>query len=678
MIEKSLALFGLETADGIYYTLHAQLLDTGYPWFTVLVDYKNTSCVLHQKNLSHLCTLLKQATYPESTVHPLFLSIVEILGTNPDASYFTLTSFWQEIDILFTTTHERKFVCFQLLLLILPYLAPAHVPLVLTPNFLKCYINTLSNKKSLLHPQAKLITAALIASSKDPQVGLGIVSTLHAKGLHSFDGLTKTKTIEGILSKLNVDAIESYVSHLKTLCTSDNLTKWAVEQMSLLIRNGAIIKDEGYISSILSFVVESAFFTSSSKFVREKVFSILGHLASLTLVKIDTELEGEELRKATLIAKRSRGLRADGSSWFAFTLSTLLDLKSKKSLSVPLDESTTAALDAVLAALKALDGSSTEVESIRLLMQHTALDLHSDPLLAETALDLAQVSARLFSASNSKKRKNADEPEPILVLVDLLIAQLVKDSATVRMIAQRVFVAFGERVGIEGLGLIFGVLEAGDGALGHEELFDEEEAASSESGSGSDDESEEQEEDEVDLEIENEKLREKIIAAMHTGAPEVEEELPDLDDEQMSSFDATLSTIFAQKKTIAQEKKSAKVTVSHFKLRVLDVLDDFVKMEVHPFEIMKHLIPLYASLSTSRDNASLHSKIGSVLTKISKCKEIQVDATEALEMLGSLHAKLKKCNLIMAKVYSSLSLFIVKSLSGSEEPHAKKSNVRCK
>lgn len=56
---------------------------------------------------------------------------------------------------LFTSSHERKYVGFKLLEALLPSLSVGEVPLVFSPNLLRCLVNNASSQENYLHPAAK-------------------------------------------------------------------------------------------------------------------------------------------------------------------------------------------------------------------------------------------------------------------------------------------------------------------------------------------------------------------------------------------------------------------------------------------------------------------------------------------------------------------------------------------
>ena len=58
-------------------------------------------------------------------------------------------------DSLFTSSHERKYVGFQLLEMVLPSLSVGEVPLVFSTNLLRCVVNNASSQENYLHPAAK-------------------------------------------------------------------------------------------------------------------------------------------------------------------------------------------------------------------------------------------------------------------------------------------------------------------------------------------------------------------------------------------------------------------------------------------------------------------------------------------------------------------------------------------
>jgi DNA polymerase phi len=673
MIAKCLEMLPVDSPEWLYFIMEAQSLKVELDW--VLEGFAKPK-LLHFKNLKRFCSILKLAPYPEGIIHPIFESLIKILLNSQEKKFFTISCFWNEMDSCFLETHERKFLCFQILQLMLPSLTHLHIPLILTPKFLKCYINTLSNKNTLLYAQARNITKSLISVSKDPKVGLGIVSVLMERKLYSFDAVTKTKMVEDILSSLDLESIQEYASQLINMsmeAINENVTKWSVEQLSLLIRNGGIIKHENYIRAILNHFVKFGFFenglsNSTTSFFREKLLSILGYLMNTSLgSKRDLTKNKEELRKIALESRKTRGKLQDGSTWFDYVLETLLKLKNDGILIKKGSEQVQDGIKVLIKNLEQLSklDKNSENESMRMLMAYTLIELHQDN--SDLFQDLSEIFKQIYNNPVTLKRKKSKEA--LGVLVDILLSMLSKDSSTVRHVAMEVFGAFLAKFDKDGIDLMFGVIEASEGNVGHDELFEEIEGEDD----GSDSEDNESEasdevsemETEVDVVSQNDILHDVITKAMKEKI-EDEDKLPDLDDDEMTAFDTHLSQIFSQKKQIGKEQKITKITVQHFKLRVLDIVDEFVTHNHEIIHILQKLLPIYET-TVSKDNLAINQKVSGILRRICKSKmDIDDNDKESIKLLGELllgiHSKLRKCSLNMTQVYNSLSLFISKNI----------------
>jgi DNA polymerase phi len=91
------------------------------------------------------------------------------------------------------------------------------MPLIFTPNFMRCWINNLSSPDRYLHKVAQQI-AKLVQDviKENPKVGFTLLSQLVGKhGRPDFDKVTKTKTVEGIMGALNGEGVAEFVTYLQ-------------------------------------------------------------------------------------------------------------------------------------------------------------------------------------------------------------------------------------------------------------------------------------------------------------------------------------------------------------------------------------------------------------------------------------------------------------------------------
>lgn len=135
-----------------------------------------------------------------------------------------------------SASNERKYWGFVIVQRVLPRVKAADLPMLFTKNFMRTWINHLSHFDRHLHSFAKQIaspdTSYLLLSvyadcqvlqakeivsvvQKDPTHGFAFV--LQLTGVHGsqqFDKLTKTTTVESILTRMSAEDIKNYIAHL--------------------------------------------------------------------------------------------------------------------------------------------------------------------------------------------------------------------------------------------------------------------------------------------------------------------------------------------------------------------------------------------------------------------------------------------------------------------------------
>ncbi|KAJ3356665.1 Myb-binding protein 1A, partial [Kappamyces sp. JEL0680] len=210
---------------------------------------------------------------------------------------------------------------------------------------------------------------------------------------------------------------------------------------------------------------------------------------------------------------------------------------------------------------------------------------------------------------------------------------------------------------------------------GAEELFEDEEVEAEEIDDEDESSEEESDDDDENTEPVDEELRSKIQAAL---AVDVEEDLDDLDDDAMEAFDSKLAEIFSQRKAMKSVKKETKESVLHFKLRVVDLLDTFLKATVRTPLFVSAIQPiaeLYIASINSEDEKLLHNKIGALITnRICSAKELpQLSSVD--EVIGALEKVHQWCSKMgQNDVLAKLSLFLVKVAihTTNDQPSPKK------
>ncbi|KAI1788483.1 DNA polymerase phi-domain-containing protein [Ganoderma leucocontextum] len=641
-----------------------------------------------------------------------------------------------------TSSPERKYWGFQVFQKVLPRVSADDMPMLFTKNFMRSWINHLSNSDRYLHKAARQVaTDVQNVVKSNPTIGFSLI--LQLTGVHGsrqFDRLTKTKTVEAILTSMDDTGIQSYIAYLlkqvdeEPSASVDTETDfqavntrraWIIDQLAALVRNGAIPKSDAWIQTILDWLAVHGLFIITKKAEKSAISALRSVpspafseelrrncrerlLACLADLTVQTTLIKEDTKSSKVAAVAS-----DGRFWVSRVLSTIeqleKDTKHVKPLSEPDEEEVEQRqkLHEILARLKdAPEDRREAARGVELLLSATVLHAYcaeeddADPEPLENCLDGA---SRMFPAEAKKgkkgrkssgapgedKGKEKEVPEPVDVLVDTIIGFLEKGTAYMRAVANQVFALLAGAVQASTIDLILTQLERRDPdeLVADEEdveMDDEEEdvdGEEDESGSSSSSSSAEEDEDEDGDEEANLELRRKIEEALRvngisaaTGDSDSESEEELMDDEQMLAIDEQLSAAF---KARAAEKRHGKDVdaqreATHFKNRVLDLIDIFVKK--HPANplIVRLIFPLVELIvSTGPDEKQLSDKATGILrNRIGKSKESPngVSKEDAAKTLEELHILARKASTpdVLATL-NQCSLYLSKVLLHAEE-----------
>lgn len=149
-------------------------------------------------------------------------------------------------------------------------------------------MNNLSSPDRYLHKAAIGIAKQVQdVVKKNPKVGFTLLSTLVGKhGRPDFDKVTKTKTVESIMSGMDGEGAGEYVAYLQGIVLAgenpqrwadyiaesdmvdgrsagtaiEDRRHWALDQLLALCRNGSVPKTDAWVSSVLDFLLVHGFF----------------------------------------------------------------------------------------------------------------------------------------------------------------------------------------------------------------------------------------------------------------------------------------------------------------------------------------------------------------------------------------------------------------------------------
>lgn len=230
--------------------------------------------------------------------------------------------------------------------------------------------------------------------------------------------------------------------------------------------------------------------------------------------------------------------------------------------------------------------------------------------------------------------------------------------------------------------------------MGADDEDDDEDDEGGDDDEEEDDGGEDEDEDESEAdEPEDPELRRKITEVLRangieaaTGDSDEESEEEEMDDDQMMAIDDQLAQIFKESRKgkskggfpcIHSYVSHARLTfcldenaqreATHFKNRILDLLDIFIKRQPTSPHVLRLIIPLVdLVLGSGSDEQQLSDKTGGLLrSRVGKLKDVPtaVDVNEVTPILEELHTRARKVHSSDAlAIISQCSLYVSKVL----------------
>ncbi|KAH7107409.1 DNA polymerase phi-domain-containing protein [Auriculariales sp. MPI-PUGE-AT-0066] len=746
------------TPDKVALILLAQKWFPDLKWKKLLAPTFKDANILAATNLAILARILKEGSVDEDvdksaanagTWQPQLPFVWDVIAdalcssdtTQRQVDVVPVQDFFRiAVDESFFATSassERKYWGFLIFQKFASRVPPSELPLLLTRNFMRTWINHLSHTDRYLHKIAKQVAQDVQKIvSNEPRAGFALMLELLGRnGNRQFDQITRTKTVESILSSMSPTGIDEYAAHLFAQLSEEETDSenaygqskqlWVVDQLSALVRNASVPKDDACIKNILGFFVLHGFFTVQKASNKSKIMALrhipqppftddlrqecrtrlLACLADLLTQTPNKKTTVEASTSATPV--RQAGYAQDGELWLAKVWSIFADLEKDKhvSLTKELAEVETELRAKVTAALAILEKAPADKQEpasgVQLLLTGGLLQLYADQdaNAAEELEDCTAAVSRMFSTTSPTKAKskgkdkkgkdNAKEsgdsetaPEPISVFVDFLVGCLDRGSAYSRAIATRAFEPLCSALTQTSVKFILDQLERrpvtatrddedidmqeddaqsdAESHASHSDSQAEQEHSGSEESESSedDDEGEEDQEDEEDDGDEegdaDAELRARLEEALRLSGMDPaendgseDEEL--MDDDQMMQFDEQLAVVFKTRKSEksgAKQNLNAQREATHFKNRVLDLVDIYIRKESTSPHIPTIVLPLLDLITgTGQDEKQLQEKTAGILrSRLSKTKELPrlQDLSEARDVFAQLHSHARR------------------------------------
>jgi DNA polymerase phi len=406
-------------------------------------------------------------------------------------------------------------------------------------------------------------------------------------------------------------------------------------------------------------------------------------------------------------------------------------LQTLKPTAVDMDEHLSAARDEAVAVVgkllkksnKAAEDEKKPLQAFAMLYALVIFQLYNGESDAVSLLDeLRLCYDKLIRGKDNTESKS----EASVVLVEILLSFMSKQSVLLRKIAQQVFIAFSGEITEEGLKLLVDVLDCSESLKGQHELFDQDddelergdededdeldfdvevldtnringhdkldtasEKDDEESDDGEEDEDEDEQGEEDDDDEEAQKLDDALAKALgtHRADQDPKEDTSDseadMSDSEMMELDAKLVEIFSQRKkepNKKQEKKDARENIINFKTRVLDLLEIYVKEQAatpFAFDLLLPLLKLIRTTSAKQLIEKAHKVIANFSKAAKGLKPTENPATfdqsQRLQILKNIHEEASKDQShAFAKAASTASLLVATTLYRTSKSNNKK------
>ncbi|KAL8956896.1 MAG: hypothetical protein Q9193_005697 [Seirophora villosa] len=636
---------------------------------------------LHRKEKSQLAEILKEASIGRqsdettsqiaqkgnwtSRIHFAWIVVLDELAGNAAVGKRPKTvgfeEFWREAidDHLFaaSSSEERKYWGFSIFQRMFKSAHHSLLPALFSPNLKRSLINQLASKDRYLHLAAersiRSISDRVEVEPSSAFAALEGLSCMSMGGSLSFDHLTKTKSLERMLSLADDDSLLNLGFEL-----CNKLVRPDVQDDKAVTTRRKVIADE--LTMLLKSRPTGNTEVGSASTLRALVDRILEVLVICSYFSGDASSTSRDLPDPPVSGKAQDMLRTrlltclshivskfpDPGPYVHQTVGVIRLKESDSRFHSNLDPTGSIGgtmnqawnvLALVAEDLEKETGNKTFLDAFMLLYSLTILQVYNGDADAVSMLDELRSCYGLIT-----QRRQVQGEQGWEVLIEILLSLVAKPSVLFRRLAQQMFSIIVSNVNSNGLQAMVKVLETKENLSGREEMF-EEENEDPESGSATSDidsdveevgtedangtlsssdedetsstsaESSEEPENVEGKQAGNEELAAfnmKLAQALKTrpananlvAAGDDESSDEDMDDEQMEALDEHLATIFKARKKVTSkkaERKDAKETIVNFKCRVLELLDIYVKQQHQNPLALDLLLPLLTVTRTT-------------------------------------------------------------------------------
>ncbi|GMH14296.1 hypothetical protein Nepgr_016137 [Nepenthes gracilis] len=695
--------------------------------FSKLLPYPFcTSKLFTVNHLSSLTNCLKESTFCQPRVHGLWPVLVNILlpdnisqdsngsirkhkksrkSVPSDEDVATNLRCFCEVVFevsLLSSSHDRRRLAFDVLLLMLPRLPASCVPIVVSCKFVQCLMDILSTKDSWLHKVAEHFLKELLDTVRDDDIRrVFIIVSLQKHSNGRFDCITRTKTVKDLMTGFTTECgCKLFIQELTNMfldegpgsdepsdqsqttddnselgsvddkdsagitANSDLLKSWVVESLPCILKNLKLDPEAKFRvqKEVMKFLAVQGLFSASlgtevTSFELQEKFKWPKASISSALCRICIEQLQLLLSDAQ---KAGDGLENDLGYYFMRFLSTLCNIPSVslvRALSYEDDKAfnNLRAMESRLSREERNCGPRTDVDKLHAL-RYLLIQLLLQVLLrpgefSESASELIICCRKAFDVHDFLDSSGEDDaenggPELIDVLVDTLLSLLPQSTAPMRYSIEQVFKYFCEDISDDGLLRMLRVIKKDLKPSRRKDVdgddYDDDDLLGIE-------EADEFEEDEVGEPAESgdEKTDDSdavvTVDAAGEQVPEASDDSDEgMDDDAMFRMDSYLARIFQERKSQAGGDNTHSQLVL-FKLRVLSLLDIYLhKNPGKPQVLMiySNLVQAFVNPHTTEGNEQLGERIWGILQK--KILKAEVYPKGEAVQLSTLESLLEK------------------------------------
>lgn len=584
------------SVDQLYFLLileetHANLIDEIF-----YKKYWQTAKILDAKNFDVFIQLLWKNKRPSSINHPFYVFFLKKIVDSK-----LLKGFWDEVDkCLETPTKQLEQVTIHSAVCVLKCLEnkTKEILKIFTANFLKT-LNTHCSKSikdedvnDMYTEFFDLLDKSLQSLKKNDQKLEALRYFTVSPGQMTIEKGSNKKFISNLINTLDIENLNKTIDDIKNIIISEKDERerqYAASVFQRIITTNKLVNNDiDWRIKQLNFLMTLSFFkskdgvnlSSNEVEVNANMKNIFYHCLEYKLPNLDDE-------KKLLIGIINQ-------------IDSILNKKdANKFLQKPLNDSHFKTWKRMMSEVNAkVDKKEKKLRVVfQVLILHMGLQLFNHPDVAESAItELESVIKR----SLQKSTDNENEPEWIEVIVDLFLTLLSQESYVLRNVIRHVFPQLCSQVSVTAYHQILSLLDLKNkenplqvNGNDDSDEDDESDVEKSDEESQEDENSENEEDSDVEMmsdeenedkETVNDSLRLAVQNALGTVADgeDVDLNLDDMDDEEGEKLDIALANAFKILKQNRKQKKTkadkiAEKTLLHFRMRVLDLIDIYLK-----------------------------------------------------------------------------------------------------